>query len=343
MRMRELIDLVESANKNLWRSGETAYYEYHCNRSHDSEDAPLWYRSHQPVEVVAIADRGYGRTLDQRLNNSQPHTYEVLFPDGFVGHAFEDELFTGPEHLDPAGGPPPPEEIEAHRPLTESRGTTNYFTGTGTTSATISGGYVQMYPHNDGWTITVLWAVEPGGGRRAMEALCREADAKGIRLDLSAYPQHAAKHAGVKMTKTELKDWYKQFGFRGTCRLMVRQPNRTISESVDVPEAVVEQYSYGDCMWLALAMHKRFGWPIRCQMHRDDEHGDYVAHAYCVMPDGREVDILGPQKQVDIWTQNVEEWEADELLATMSYDAVEAKRKLEQATRAMDCYILPKL
>lgn len=112
-----------------------------------------------------------------------------------------------------------------------------------------------------------------------------------------------------------------------------------------VPEDVVEQYSYGDCMWLALALHNRYGWPIRAQMHRDAVHGDYVAHAYCVMPDGRECDILGPQEHVDPFGDDVQDWDAKELLATMVTDpsGPVVNSKLADADAVIDRYIVPKL
>jgi len=96
-------------------------------------------------------------------------------------------------------------------------------------------------------------------------------------------------------------------------------------------------------MWLAVAMNRRFGWPIMAQMHRDAEHGDYVAHAYCVMPDGREIDILGPQKQVDIFTSDVQPWDADELLTTMESSPTQIAHKLAEADAIIDRYIVPKL
>lgn len=110
-----------------------------------------------------------------------------------------------------------------------------------------------------------------------------------------------------------------------------------------VPDSVVEQYSYGDCMWLALAMNARFGWPIYAQMHRDAEHGDYVAHAYCKMPDGREIDILGPPDRVDIWTNDTQQWDPAELLKTMETRPAQIAHKLAEANAAVEHYIVPKL
>jgi hypothetical protein len=65
------------------------------------------------------------------------------------------------------------------------------------------------------------------------------------------------------------------------------------------PESVVEEYSYGMCMWLALAIHDRYGWPILAQFDRLPDGTEYIAHAHVRDPGGRQVDILGPQVQVD--------------------------------------------
>ena len=108
-------------HKDNWTKGETAYFEYHCWQSHDSADADLWYRSHQPVSVVAI-DRdsnGAGDTLEERSDNGEPRTYHIQFADGHRGAAFEDELLTDPAHFDPAGKPPPKSE---RRPLNPRHG-----------------------------------------------------------------------------------------------------------------------------------------------------------------------------------------------------------------------------
>lgn len=103
---REPRSAISESTKNSWKPGETAYFEYHCNRSHDSEDAPAWYRSHQTVTVLGIDYAGNGRTLDQRLDRGEPRSYRVRFPDGLEWAAFEDELFTSPNDLTPGMGPP---------------------------------------------------------------------------------------------------------------------------------------------------------------------------------------------------------------------------------------------
>ena len=65
------------------------------------------------------------------------------------------------------------------------------------------------------------------------------------------------------------------------------------------PESLVEEYSYGRCMWLALAFHQRYGWPITAEVDVLPSGERYVSHSWVTMPDGREVDIFGPQTKVD--------------------------------------------
>lgn len=110
------------------------------------------------------------------------------------------------------------------------------------------------------------------------------------------------------------------------------------------PADVMARYLDGDCMWLAQALHRRFGWQIRAQMAWAGEDA-YVVHAYCVMPDGRELDIRGPQDRISEQTDDVWDWDARELLATMEHDdcSPRAVEKLEHANTMIDIYIVPLL
>lgn len=100
--------------KNSWRPGETAYFEYHCEPTHTSGDAQLWYRSHQPVTITGIYERGIGKTAKERADDACPRSYWVRFQDGAKGVAIEDELLTHPMFWERRFRPPPLEEIEAH-------------------------------------------------------------------------------------------------------------------------------------------------------------------------------------------------------------------------------------
>lgn len=101
--------------KGLWHPGEMAYFEYHCCMSHDSDDAELWYRTHQPVMVVKVADPGVGRSYNDRAENGAPRRYRIRFLDGLEDGAFEDELYTDPKYWSHDFDPPSDEEIRQAR------------------------------------------------------------------------------------------------------------------------------------------------------------------------------------------------------------------------------------
>jgi len=110
-----------------------------------------------------------------------------------------------------------------------------------------------------------------------------------------------------------------------------------------VPESVVERYSCGECMWLALALNRRFGWKIRAQMQRDKKHGDYVAHAYVVHPSGQEIDILGPQDHVDVFASDTQDWRAQDLIDFLDVEPSKVRRQIRDAEKTMNRYVIPKL
>jgi len=92
--------------KNSWRRGETAYFEYHCDKSKSSQDYPAFQHSHQTAKVLRISEPGVGRTLMERGKNSLIRTYVIRFADGLEWDAFEDELLTSPKYYDPEWDPP---------------------------------------------------------------------------------------------------------------------------------------------------------------------------------------------------------------------------------------------
>jgi len=95
--------------KDEWKPGETANYEYHCYEGHDSSDAHLWYRSHQPVTVVSIEESDEsGDTMEERTDSGQVRVYRIRFADGFEATAWEDELLTDPQHWSRPDPPTPP-------------------------------------------------------------------------------------------------------------------------------------------------------------------------------------------------------------------------------------------
>jgi len=87
-------------NKEDWPAGSKAHFEYHCYEGHDSSDAQIWYRSHQPVTVLRRnvqdeEDNGVaGMTFAERGEEGAPATYQVRHKDGYEHTATEDELMT---------------------------------------------------------------------------------------------------------------------------------------------------------------------------------------------------------------------------------------------------------
>lgn len=99
-------------HREVWSVGESAFFEYHCLQSHDSADAQAWYRSHQPVEVVAFPDSDglkmlrSGADREERLNDGCPLIYRVRFSDGHEHDVFEDELMSSRELFSDEFSPP---------------------------------------------------------------------------------------------------------------------------------------------------------------------------------------------------------------------------------------------
>ncbi len=83
------------------------WFEYHCEESHESADARLWYHSHQLVTVLACEnDADFGHmTQVERFEGCVPLVYKIQFADGFESAAFEDELLDSENEYQ---RPPPP-------------------------------------------------------------------------------------------------------------------------------------------------------------------------------------------------------------------------------------------
>lgn len=87
------------------------FFEYHCNESHDSAHAELWYRSQVEVTVLCIENMGpehRNSTRRSRGENGIPLVYKIRFADGFEHTAFEDELLSSPAHYCRPNPPPRP-------------------------------------------------------------------------------------------------------------------------------------------------------------------------------------------------------------------------------------------
>jgi hypothetical protein len=73
--------------------GKEFWFEYHCNESHSSCDAELWYHSHKKVKVLERGDD------DHDEHPEEPKIYKVRFEDGWEYHVFEDELMDTPKEF----------------------------------------------------------------------------------------------------------------------------------------------------------------------------------------------------------------------------------------------------
>jgi hypothetical protein len=105
--------------KGVHPVGSQLWFEYHCYESHSSQDAELWYRSHQRVTVTDTPEqlKEYEtieglETFEGRCEAGMPLTYIIRFDDGYVGHVFEDELLDSPSEY---CRPDPPHNDRIHR------------------------------------------------------------------------------------------------------------------------------------------------------------------------------------------------------------------------------------
>ncbi|MHB9044325.1 MAG: hypothetical protein ACYC35_00145 [Pirellulales bacterium] len=87
---------------DVWATGSRVWFEYHCRESHDSQDAPAWYHSHQQVEVLGLSDceQISFTTSEERANEAMVLVYRVRFDDGLEWDVFEDELLTDPSQFE---------------------------------------------------------------------------------------------------------------------------------------------------------------------------------------------------------------------------------------------------
>lgn len=81
-------------HENERRVGDRLWFEYHCNESLESPDAPAWLRSHQQVTVLRMCScDGVGViSEEERYENGMLLLYRVKFDDGLEWDVFEDEL-----------------------------------------------------------------------------------------------------------------------------------------------------------------------------------------------------------------------------------------------------------
>lgn len=63
-------------------------------------------------------------------------------------------------------------------------------------------------------------------------------------------------------------------------------------DRIKIPTSEIDEcYSYGRCMFLATALHRKFGLEIQCVME-SDSNGEFISHAW-VVENGMIIDING--------------------------------------------------
>lgn len=95
------------------KAGKRYWFEYHCNESHDSADAELWYHSHQKCTVLGMEDCD-GKDIvseDERYESGCVIVYRVRFDDGKEFSACEDELMTNKKNFCRPNPPNPPNQF----------------------------------------------------------------------------------------------------------------------------------------------------------------------------------------------------------------------------------------
>jgi hypothetical protein len=107
-----------------------------------------------------------------------------------------------------------------------------------------------------------------------------------------------------------------------------------------VPMDVMEEYSYGNCTRLAMALNRRFGWPIMVgYVGASPEDQSIIQHAWVKLPDGRELDVCGFDGHKDFEpfssVKQINDWH--ELMETTGADETE----LVDADLVIDDYIIP--
>lgn len=97
--------MAKTSKKTDEKVGKECWFEHHCEESHSSCDAHLWYRSQQKVKVLKISQSGGGNTIEKRVEAGDPRVYRIKFADGFEFDAFEDEVLNSPSEF--VNQPPP--------------------------------------------------------------------------------------------------------------------------------------------------------------------------------------------------------------------------------------------
>ena len=136
-------------------------------------------------------------------------------------------------------------------------------------------------------------------------------------------------------------------------RTAIKYPN-LFREGTTIPQEVWEEYTCGKCMWLALALHDRTGWPIRAEIALDtykDQEEEWISHAYVYTrtPDGKliEIDIAGPTTDRmprfggGSRGSEVRDFTRTAFLRFLACSDDRVRVSLEEADHILDQYVIP--
>lgn len=120
----------------------------------------------------------------------------------------------------------------------------------------------------------------------------------------------------------------------------------------NLPAGLAEQYASGKCMYLASALHRRFGYPIEVAIADSATAHAYVEHAWVVEPvNGDVIDIDGQYPaEANGWLrpsaehrQGMDEKALFELVTCTSYlpiEDIEWQRDVDAALALVDQYLV---
>lgn len=118
--------------------------------------------------------------------------------------------------------------------------------------------------------------------------------------------------------------------------------------SYDRNDPVAVTFMEGGCYALALALNKRFGWPLYVMGVEEDENVEDSHFHHCVVkhPSGSFIDVCGPQTPQEleqIWGDPLAPISPDVLLRSLNdYARNLTLKTLPEAARVIDTYMKPR-
>lgn len=116
-----------------------------------------------------------------------------------------------------------------------------------------------------------------------------------------------------------------------------------------MPNDIYEEYSYGKCMILSLALNDIKGWKIEAVLNPDYGHID---HSWVVDDHGRAIDIIGPQKRENIAAEyghqvsDIQQYSREEFVELINQTGNGkpiTDNEISEARKVALKYVLPKI